>query len=57
MQQFKLTSSEVGQFRITPNCATNSCLDVSGISTANGASVHLWQWLNAANQKWSFQKP
>jgi hypothetical protein len=56
-QQFKLTSSEVGQFRITPNCATGSCLDVSGPSTADGAKVHLWQWLNADNQKWSVQKP
>jgi hypothetical protein len=56
-QQFKLTSSEVGQFRITPNCATGSCLDVYGASTANGAVVQLYQWNNQANQKWSFQKP
>ena len=56
-QLYKLTSTEVGQFRITPNCATGSCLDVSGPSTADGATVHLWQWLNAANQKWSVQAP
>jgi glucuronoarabinoxylan endo-1,4-beta-xylanase len=56
-QKYKLTSTEVGQFRITPNSATGSCLDVSGPSTADGATVHLWQWLNAANQKWSVQAP
>ena len=56
-QRYKLTSTEVGQFRISPNCATGSCLDVSGPSTANGTKIHLWQWLNADNQKWSVQKP
>jgi hypothetical protein len=56
-QRYKLTSSEVGQFRISPNCATGSCLDVSGPSTANGTKIHLWQWLNADNQKWSVQAP
>jgi hypothetical protein len=56
-QQFKLTSSEVGQFRITPNCATGSCLDVYGASTANGGIVNLWQWNGGANQQWSFRAP
>ena len=56
-QRYKLTSTEVGQFRISPNCAPGSCLDVSGPSTANGTKIHLWQWLNADNQKWSVQKP
>lgn len=50
-QLYKLTSTEVGQFQITPNCAPGSCLDVSGVSTANGAVVQLWQWLNGNNQK------
>jgi hypothetical protein len=56
-QQFKLTSSEVGQFRIAPNYTTSSCLDVFGASTANGALVYLWQTNGGGNQKWSFQKP
>src|ERR1035437_634216 len=56
-QLYKVTSTEVGQFRISPNCAPGSCLDVSGVSTANGAVVQLWQWLNQANQKWSVQAP
>ena len=56
-QQFKLTSSEVGQFQIAPNYTTSSCLDVFGASTANGALVYLWQTNGGANQKWSFQTP
>jgi len=30
-------------------------VDVSGISTADGALVHQWQWLSGANQQWQFQ--
>ncbi len=56
-QLYKLTSTEVGQFRITPNCATGSCLDVNGVSTANGAVVQLWQSNGQSNQKWSVQAP
>jgi hypothetical protein len=56
-QLYKLTSTEVGQFRISPNCAPGSCLDVSGVSTANGAVVQLWQSNGQANQKWSVQAP
>jgi len=56
-QQFKLTLADTGYYRITPNCATGSCLDVEGISTASGAKVQLWQWLNGDNQKWAVQKP
>jgi hypothetical protein len=41
--------------RITPTHATGSCLDVSGVSTADGAVVQLWQWLNGANQQWAPQ--
>jgi hypothetical protein len=47
-QLYTLTSTEVGQFRISPQCAPGSCLDVTDVSTSDGATVHLWQWLNAA---------
>ncbi len=26
---------------------------MSGISTANGAKLNLWDWLNGNNQKWT----
>ncbi len=28
-------------------------MEVSGSSTANGAQIQLWDWLNANNQKWT----
>ena len=28
-------------------------MDVSGVSTANAANIHLWDWLNGNNQKWT----
>ena len=52
-----VTATGGGYYRITPVHATGSCLDVSGISTADGALVHLWQWLNGNNQQWAFQAP
>jgi hypothetical protein len=30
-------------------------VDVSNVSTADGAPVHQWQWLSGANQQWQFQ--
>jgi hypothetical protein len=35
---------------------TNKCLDVSGISTANGATVHLWEYVGGNNQKWILER-
>ena len=42
-----------GVYRITPKLALSKALDVSGVSTSNGAQVHIWDWLNGANQRWS----
>jgi hypothetical protein len=56
-QQFTLTSTGVGSYRITPTHATSACLDVSGISTADGAVVQLWQWLGGTNQQWKPEAP
>jgi hypothetical protein len=33
------------------------CLDVAGVSTANGAKVHQWTCHNGANQQWSVAGP
>jgi hypothetical protein len=38
-------------YRITNGCS-EQVLDVSGISQANGAAVHLWGWWAGDNQKW-----
>jgi len=32
----------------------NKCLDVSGVSSRNGADVHLWDCFDIPNQKWLF---
>jgi len=39
-------------YRLTPKIATTRCLDVSGAGTADGTQIHIWDWLNANNQKW-----
>ena len=46
-----------GYYRLTPMNATGSCLDVNGVSTANGANVQIWQYVGGPNQQWSFQAP
>src|SRR5689334_3398596 len=56
-QKFTFTSTGGGYYRITPTHATGSCLDVNGASTADGANVQLWQWLNGNNQQWYLQAP
>jgi hypothetical protein len=57
MQLYTLTPTDSGYYRMTPQNATNSCVDVEGISQGNGANVHLWTWVNGINQQWAFQAP
>jgi hypothetical protein len=35
--------------------ATGQSLDVSGVSTANGANIHIWAWNGGNNQQWRFE--
>ena len=39
-------------YRITPQCATNSCVDESTVSNKIGGNVHLWQYYGNKNQLW-----
>lgn len=39
-------------YTISPKCAPNSCLDVQGASTGNGANVHIWEYVSLKNQQW-----
>ena len=43
-----------GNWRLT-NANSGLSLDVAGVSQADGANVHQWEWLNAANQRWSLR--
>jgi hypothetical protein len=56
-QRHTLTATSSGYYRITPTHATGSCLDVAGVSAADGAFVHLWTYGGANNQQWAFQTP
>jgi hypothetical protein len=33
------------------------CLDVNGVSTADGANVQIWTYGGGNNQQWTFQAP
>jgi hypothetical protein len=32
-------------------------MDVSGVSTADGANIHQWTYVGGNNQQWAFQAP
>jgi hypothetical protein len=38
------------------NVHSGLCLDVNGVSTADGAAVIQWNCSGAANQRWKFTK-
>jgi hypothetical protein len=46
-----LTNGTIYRIR---NVHSNKVLDVSGVSTANGANIHQWDWVGGDNQKWKF---
>lgn len=41
-----------GTYRVTPAVNANAALDVSGVSSANGAFIHEWTWHGGGNQRW-----
>ena len=56
-QQYKFAATDSGNYRITPNCATSSCVEVAGASTSSGANVDLYNYWGSYCQQWSFQAP
>ena len=44
-------------YRLTPVSSGGSALDVSGVSTADGANIHQWSWTGGNNQQWAIQAP
>lgn len=52
-----ISATSGGYFRLTPVSSSGSALDVSGVSTADGANVHQWAWTGSNNQPWIFQTP
>ena len=44
-----------GRYRIVPALSDSKCLDVSGVSAASGANVHIWDYTGGSNQKWDIE--
>ncbi|WP_225825534.1 RICIN domain-containing protein [Streptomyces naphthomycinicus] len=51
-QQWSLTATSDGYVRIGNRNDTNQVVDVSDVSTADNATVHLWTYGGGANQQW-----
>ena len=56
-QTFKFSATSNGYYRIAPGHATSSYLSVANGSTADGATVYLWQSSTNTGQQWSLQSP
>jgi hypothetical protein len=58
-QQWTISALSGGYFRLAPVSSSGSALDVSSISTTDGATVYQYTWLggNNYNQQWTFQAP
>lgn len=55
-QQWDIVECGNGTFKIASRCDVRKVIDVEGISNSNGANIHLYDWVNGANQKWYFEK-
>jgi len=53
-QQFTLTPTSGGYYRITPGNATGSCVEVKGNSTTNSALVQIYTYSGTHGQQWKF---
>ena len=53
----ELVAIAPGTYRLLPKHAHYQCVDIAGVSTADGAQAHLWQYVGGANQKWEVSNP
>ena len=53
----ELVAITPGTYRLLPKHANYECLDIAGVSTADGAQAHLWEYVSGANQKWEVSNP
>ena len=54
MQKWKLDHIVGSWYRLV-NSASGRVLDVAGVSYANDAKLHLWEWAHGSNQVWSLE--
>jgi hypothetical protein len=52
-----IIATSCGCYHLTPTHATNTCLNVNGASSTDGANVQIWMYGGANNQLWTFQTP
>ncbi len=53
--EFKWTVTSLGGgFYKIINLNSGKALDVDGVSTSNGANIHLWTYVGGLNQQWQF---
>lgn len=55
-QLFRVIPSGGGTYRISPKHSTLRVVDVNGGYTTAGANIHLWNYVNAAQQRWIFER-
>ncbi len=51
-QQWQFTPTSGGYYKVVPRYAPTLAWDVSGVSTADGALMHLWAYVGGNNQQW-----
>ncbi len=51
-QQWQFTPTSGGYYQIKSRHAPSLVIDVSGVSTANSAKLHLWTYVGGDNQQW-----
>jgi predicted alpha-1,6-mannanase (GH76 family) len=56
-QQWMLTATSGGYYRLTPANATSTGLDVQHSATTNSALLEIWGYSGGNSQQWSFQAP
>jgi Malectin domain/Ricin-type beta-trefoil lectin domain/F5/8 type C domain len=51
-QQYQFQATDSGYYRVNNRNNSAQAWDVSGVSTADGALIHLWAYVGGSNQQW-----
>lgn len=54
-QLWRARSVGNGLYYIESKLRSNLCIDCTGVGSANGTNIQLWDYGNGANQKWKFE--
>jgi hypothetical protein len=56
-QQWSITPTSGGYYRLTPQSATGSCLDVQHSGLTNDTPLEIWTYGGGNSQQWTLQTP